>query len=659
MSHSYRLKLSRPSLKLKVSTRIPARLAVESPILLNTTGGVYTFSLDMNAVNSNFDAGHPDLTAIESLTGTGLITRTADGAAAVRTITGTANEIIVTNGNGVSGNPTLSISSGFFANPSASIGLTANNGSASTAMRSDGTPALSQSIAPTWTALHTYASTAGGINVSGNPGYSVSTGVNPYLLTTSLTSQIIQATASSQTAPETAFQSIITSAVGSASASSAFKIAGFFSATGAAGTADIYGGNFVGQLSSGAPSTSTGVALEADFNANNAHYGDAAGSPTAPYATPLYVASGGTNRITSYILVVGGGSAGGGNRGLTFQSGTNIRLNTIEDYSTVAVGGMLKAAGSYANNVLDLQSATGAYTSAIKFANNKKLTWRNAADSADISPIEFNNSNQLVLGAGAVNTAFSSQIVTLASGASAASMNVSPGTAPTSPNNGDVWTTSAGYFSRINGITQNLSSGRLLRTVVFTASGTWTAGTGTNSVVVKARGGGGGGGGVSGAGACAAAGGGQGAYSESYITSPGSSQIVTIGAGGSAGASSGGNGGNGGTTSFGALLTVPGGSGGAGGTTSPNTTGGAGGVAGTADISIPGASGGMGLNISGTASISGPGGGDGGGTGLAGANAAGNAGSLGGGGSGADSATAVANAGGAGGSGWLIVYEYS
>lgn len=43
------------------------------------------------------------------------------------------------------------------ANPSATIGLTANNGSATTAMRSDASPALSQAIAPTWTAKHTFS----------------------------------------------------------------------------------------------------------------------------------------------------------------------------------------------------------------------------------------------------------------------------------------------------------------------------------------------------------------------------------------------------------------------------------------------------------------------------------------------------------------------
>ncbi|HKQ06804.1 MAG TPA: hypothetical protein VJ464_16840 [Blastocatellia bacterium] len=43
------------------------------------------------------------------------------------------------------------------ANPSAPIGLSAVNGSASTFMRSDAAPALSQSITPTWTGQHTFA----------------------------------------------------------------------------------------------------------------------------------------------------------------------------------------------------------------------------------------------------------------------------------------------------------------------------------------------------------------------------------------------------------------------------------------------------------------------------------------------------------------------
>lgn len=46
-----------------------------------------------------------------------------------------------------------------FANPSANVGLAAVNGSATTAMRSDGAPALDQGITPTWTNTHTFSNT--------------------------------------------------------------------------------------------------------------------------------------------------------------------------------------------------------------------------------------------------------------------------------------------------------------------------------------------------------------------------------------------------------------------------------------------------------------------------------------------------------------------
>jgi hypothetical protein len=47
------------------------------------------------------------------------------------------------------------------ANPTATIGLTTVNGTASTFMRSDAAPPLSQSIAPTWTGLHTFTPASG------------------------------------------------------------------------------------------------------------------------------------------------------------------------------------------------------------------------------------------------------------------------------------------------------------------------------------------------------------------------------------------------------------------------------------------------------------------------------------------------------------------
>ena len=50
-----------------------------------------------------------DLTALAGLSTTGFVARTGAGTAAIRTITGTANQVTVTNGDGISGDPTLSL----------------------------------------------------------------------------------------------------------------------------------------------------------------------------------------------------------------------------------------------------------------------------------------------------------------------------------------------------------------------------------------------------------------------------------------------------------------------------------------------------------------------------------------------------------------------
>jgi hypothetical protein len=90
--------------------------------------------------NGDGAAGNPtlvlanDLAAVEGLSSTGMTARTGTDAWTVRTITGTANEITLTNGSGVSGNPTVSLPSaitltgktmtgGTYASPTAITGL--------------------------------------------------------------------------------------------------------------------------------------------------------------------------------------------------------------------------------------------------------------------------------------------------------------------------------------------------------------------------------------------------------------------------------------------------------------------------------------------------------------------------------------------------------
>lgn len=98
-----------PKLRGKMDVRFPANVEATAPILLDRTGGNYTFSLDLNEFIANLPQLDPDVAALAANSTNGLWARTGAGTGAARTITGTANEITATNGDGVSGNPTLSL----------------------------------------------------------------------------------------------------------------------------------------------------------------------------------------------------------------------------------------------------------------------------------------------------------------------------------------------------------------------------------------------------------------------------------------------------------------------------------------------------------------------------------------------------------------------
>lgn len=123
---------------------------------------------------SDYDA---DVAAIAALSTTGLIARTGTGTAATRTITGTANQIAVTNGDGVSGNPTISLPNPLIApgNITATGAVIATGASAALQMDDrDGTGTFvwynSGDIVRLWQPgigdLHTFSST--GLSVTGD-----------------------------------------------------------------------------------------------------------------------------------------------------------------------------------------------------------------------------------------------------------------------------------------------------------------------------------------------------------------------------------------------------------------------------------------------------------------------------------------------------------
>lgn len=144
------------------------------------------------------------------------------------------------------------------------------------------------------------------------------------------------------------------------------------------------------------------------------------------------------------------------------------------------------------------------------------------------------------------------------------------------------------------------STKTVVKSAIYTESGSWTVPANVTSVDVFLFGGGGGAGYTSdvgdtdNSGTGYGGGGGSGHMAKSTLTvTPGQSIAITIGAGGGIGGS-GGTGGNGGTTSFGTLLSAQGGSGGKSGTATSSSAhggdggeGGAGGAGGSAEYRTP------------------------------------------------------------------------
>lgn len=87
-------------------------------------------------------------------------------------------------------------------------------------------------------------------------------------------------------------------------------------------------------------------------------------------------------------------------------------------------------------------------------------------------------------GAGLLSISALGTIVGIVSGTAAAPLNLGHGSAPTVPNNGDVWTTTAGIYVRINGTTigpLGSGGGGTPATTVTTETGLQSAVVGTST----------------------------------------------------------------------------------------------------------------------------------------------------------------------------------
>jgi hypothetical protein len=255
------------------------------------------------------------------------------------------------------------------ANPTATIGLSAINGSAATSLRSDAAPALSQAIAPTWTGLHTWS--GGGILTSGAPPQTVSATTNPYMGGNTSSWIVIPWAAASATEPEVANECIGTSAVGSANAGTAFKLCSFNSMTVGSGSADGYAGNEVVQANSGFTGLLTGHEIDLNWDAGAA--AGAIGSTSAAYNLVLAgTAASASYSATAAIWLTGVGA----NASTLWQYGMYISNGPttagIIDSSNASYG--IYVGGTHASAALAVGSSPGATTKPVAIFTNTHAT---------------------------------------------------------------------------------------------------------------------------------------------------------------------------------------------------------------------------------------------------------------------------------------------
>ena len=158
------------------SNGIVVRTALGATVARTLTGpaaGITVTAGDGVSANPTLALAN-DLSAVEGLASNGIAVRTATDTWAVRTVAGTANEITVTNGDGVSGNPTLSLPTAL-----TFTGKTVTGGTFNATTLQQGSVTVLES--GTWTPVLAGASVAGSHTYSTQAGRYYRTGDHVYV----------------------------------------------------------------------------------------------------------------------------------------------------------------------------------------------------------------------------------------------------------------------------------------------------------------------------------------------------------------------------------------------------------------------------------------------------------------------------------------------
>nr|MCH9837023.1 hypothetical protein [bacterium] len=153
-------------------------------------------------------------------------------------------------------------------------------------------------------------------------------------------------------------------------------------------------------------------------------------APTTPVNGDIWTQTTGLfmrqNGTTVQFMDLGGTQTVSGNKAF---SNANLTLGNSTAAGTIAIGTGATISGATKNVTIGTNGVAGSTTN-ITIGTNSGGT-----STATVNAL----------------------LVTRASATTGSGLRVTPGTAPTSPVNGDVWTDTAGIYARINGVTQTLT----------------------------------------------------------------------------------------------------------------------------------------------------------------------------------------------------------
>lgn len=165
----------------------------------------------------------------------------------------------------------------------------------------------------------------------------------------------------------------------------------------------------------------------------------------------------------------------------SIQVGSNSITNTHISSSAAIAYSKLSLTGSIVNADISASAA---------IADTKLATISTAGKVSDSAL----SSNVVLKNAAATFTGSSSKVTVIAAATTGAGLNIPHGAAPTTPADGDVWTTTSGLFARINGSTVQFGSGSgsvtsvgLSLPAIFTVSGSPVTGSGTLSATLASQ----------------------------------------------------------------------------------------------------------------------------------------------------------------------------